>query len=40
MNDQAIRIIRFPRALVDQQPHFSDLARFNAERGEYGQVDV
>ena len=40
MNDQAIRLLGFTRALVDQQPHFSDLARFNAERGEYGQVDV
>ena len=40
MNDEAIRLLGFPPALVAQRPHFSDLARFNAERGEYGVVDV
>jgi len=40
MNDEAIRLLGFTRALVDQRPHFADLARFNAERGEYGAVDV
>ena len=40
MNDEAIRLLGFTRELVDQRPHFSELARFNAERGEYGAVDV
>lgn len=40
MNDEAIRLLGFTRELVDQRPHFSALARFNAERGEYGAVDV
>lgn len=40
MNDEAIRLLGFTRTLVDQRPHFSALARFNAERGEYGTVDV
>ncbi len=40
MNDEAIRLLGFTRALVNQCPHFSELARFNAERGEYGAVDV
>jgi len=40
MNDEAIRLLGFTRELVDQRPHFSALARFNAERGEYGTVDV
>lgn len=40
MNDEAIRLLGFTRELVNQCPHFSELARFNAERGEYGAVDV
>ena len=40
MNDEAIRLLGFTRELVIQCPHFSELARFNAERGEYGAVDV
>jgi len=40
MNDEAIRLLGFTRALVEQRPHFSELARFNAERGEYGAIDV
>ncbi len=40
MNDEAIRLLGFSRELVNQCPHFSELARFNAERGEYGAVDV
>ena len=39
-NDLVLDLVGFPRALAEQQPHFAEIIRFNAERGEYGDVDV
>ncbi|WP_230411945.1 PAS-domain containing protein [Denitromonas iodatirespirans] len=39
-NDLVLDLVGFPRALAEQRPHFSEVIRFNAERGEYGEVDV
>jgi diguanylate cyclase (GGDEF)-like protein/PAS domain S-box-containing protein len=39
MNESAIRLLGFSRALLQQHPNFEDLARWNVQRGEYGKVD-
>jgi len=39
-NEQFIELLEFPRSLFEEGwVHFADLARFNAERGEYGPGD-
>lgn len=39
MNESAIRLLGFSQALLQQHPNFEDLARWNVQRGEYGEVD-
>ncbi len=40
INQQASDLLGFPPELMAQQPDFATLARWNAARGEYGDVDV
>ncbi|MCZ4306742.1 PAS-domain containing protein [Zoogloeaceae bacterium G21618-S1] len=39
-NDEVLKLVGFPKALAIKQPHFSEVIRYNAEHGEYGEVDV
>ncbi|WP_323002110.1 PAS-domain containing protein [Denitromonas sp.] len=39
-NDEVLKLVGFPKALAETQPHFSEVIRYNAEHGEYGEVDV
>ncbi|WP_260291524.1 PAS-domain containing protein [Sedimenticola hydrogenitrophicus] len=39
-NNEVLRLLDFPAELAGQHPHFSEVIRTNAERGEYGDVDV
>ncbi|TVO68368.1 EAL domain-containing protein [Denitromonas ohlonensis] len=39
-NDEVLKLVDFPKALAETQPHFSEVIRYNAEHGEYGEVDV
>ncbi|MFV0664114.1 PAS-domain containing protein [Denitromonas sp.] len=39
-NDEVLKLVGFPKALAETQPHFSEVIRYNAEHGEYGAVDV
>ena len=39
-NQESLRLTGVPESLVAQRPHFSDVIRYNAMRGEYGEVDV
>jgi signal transduction histidine kinase/DNA-binding response OmpR family regulator len=39
-NRQIMELLELPETLLTDQPHFSDFARFLAQRGEYGAVDV
>jgi diguanylate cyclase (GGDEF)-like protein len=39
-NNEVLRLLDFPAEVADQHPHFSEVIRMNAERGEYGDVDV
>ncbi len=39
-NDEVLRLTSFPAELAATYPHFSEVIRFNAQRGEYGEVDV
>ncbi|KAA3654601.1 MAG: EAL domain-containing protein [Proteobacteria bacterium] len=39
-NDEVLKLVGFPKALAETQPHFSEVIRYNAEHGEYGPVDV
>ena len=38
-NPQYLRVARFPETLVRQGMHFSDLMRYNIDRGDYGPGD-
>ncbi|MEI8170138.1 MAG: PAS-domain containing protein [Rhodoferax sp.] len=40
INEQAVKLLGFTRDMLTQHTHFADLTRWNAERGEYGEVDV
>ncbi|MDP2370361.1 PAS-domain containing protein [Rhodoferax sp.] len=40
MNDQAIELLGFSQEVLRQHPDFASLARWNAMRGEYGEIDV
>ena len=40
VNQQAADLLGFPAELIARQPDFAMLARWNAERGEYGNVDI
>ncbi len=40
MNEQAVRLLGFTREVLDQYPDFAELTRWNARRGEFGDVDV
>jgi signal transduction histidine kinase/DNA-binding response OmpR family regulator len=39
-NRQITELLELPNTLLTDEPHFSDLIRFLAQRGEYGAVDV
>ncbi|WP_246116226.1 PAS-domain containing protein [Denitromonas halophila] len=39
-NDEVLKLVDFPKALAETQPHFSEVIRYNAAHGEYGEVDV
>ncbi|HMW56171.1 MAG TPA: PAS-domain containing protein [Accumulibacter sp.] len=39
-NAEAKRLLEFPNEYAALQPSFADVIRYNAERGEYGDVDV
>jgi len=39
-NDQAVKLLGFTPEALQQHPDFLGLARWNAERGEYGDIDV
>ncbi|MCB1953113.1 MAG: PAS-domain containing protein [Zoogloeaceae bacterium] len=39
-NDEVLKLVDFPKTLAVRQPHFSEVIRYNAEHGEYGEVDV
>lgn len=40
MNDQAMRLLGFSREVLEKHPDFFELTRWNAQRGEFGNVDV
>ena len=40
LNEQAVRLLGFTRGVLEQRRDFEGLARWNAERGEYGDVDI
>ena len=40
MNEQAIKLLGFSQEVLQQHPDFGGLARWNAMRGEYGEIDV
>ncbi|MBA3057526.1 MAG: PAS-domain containing protein [Gammaproteobacteria bacterium] len=40
INQQAIDLLGFTPEVLQQHPNFAGLARWNVERGEYGDVDV
>ncbi len=40
MNEQAIKLLGFTHEVLQQHPDFGGLARWNAMRGEYGEIDV
>ena len=39
-NQESLRLTGVPESLVKDHPHFSEVIRYNAARGEYGDVDV
>src|SRR5262249_29739574 len=39
-NRQITKLLELPETFLAGEPHFSDFIRFQAERGEYGDVDV
>jgi len=39
-NRQITELLELPETFLAGEPHFSDFIRFQAERGEYGDVDV
>jgi diguanylate cyclase (GGDEF)-like protein len=39
-NNEVLRLINFPAEIASQHPHFSEIIRINAERGEYGDIDI
>jgi signal transduction histidine kinase/DNA-binding response OmpR family regulator len=39
-NRQITELLELPKTFLADEPHFSDFIRFQAERGEYGDVDV
>src|SRR2546423_9047867 len=39
-NPQVAKLLELPKTFLAGEPHFSDFIRFQAERGEYGDVDV
>ena len=40
LNEQAIQLLGFTPQALQQHPDFEGLARWNAERGEYGAIDI
>ena len=40
INDQAVKLLGFTREMLAKHTHFSELTRWNAQRGEYGDIDV
>ena len=39
-NPQVAELLELPKTFLAGEPHFSDFIRFQAERGEYGDIDV
>jgi len=39
-NDKVLKMIDVSPEFAERHPHFSEVIRYNAERGEYGDVDV
>ncbi|WP_428624045.1 PAS-domain containing protein [Sedimenticola sp.] len=39
-NQEVLRLLDFSFEVAERHPHFSEVIRINAERGEYGDVDV
>ena len=39
-NPQVAELLELPKTFLAGEPHFNDFIRFQAERGEYGEIDV